>query len=159
MSFLNYAPSYAPWFAPDTTTTTSTIVGSNIQEGDGPIERRVLDKVGSYGYQLNRIIDVLSILLERTTANGGLLADLEPDLSDLKPDEVKDNHVPTGEEARQSIKDFYKMAAKAAKESEECKREATSLAVERLIKRMARLKETDTALYNIFRDQIKAALK
>src|SRR6266511_881647 len=56
----NWSPSYAPFFAPDTTTITdtSTIMGSNIQEGDGPIERHVLEKVGSYGYQINRIVDV-----------------------------------------------------------------------------------------------------
>ena len=142
-------------FSPDTTTVTdtSTIVGSNIEEGDGPIERHVLEKVGSYGFQLNRIIDVLSILLERATAQGQLLADLKSEHPYTAPD---------GEKARHAIEDFYTMAQDANQASKEYKDDATKLAVERLIKRMQRLRDSgdasDKALYQKFRTRIEQEL-
>jgi len=142
-------------FSPDTTTITdtSTIIGSNIEEGDGPIERHVLQKVGSYGYQLNRIIDVLSILLERATAEDQLMSDLKTDHSYAPP---------AGEKARHAVEDFYTMAESADEASKEYKDQAMKVAVERLIKRMQRLRESgdaaDKVLYEKFRTQIEEQL-
>lgn len=130
-------------FSPDTTTITDTdtIIGSNIEEGDGPVERHVLQKVGSYGYQLNRILDVLSILLERAKLEGKLPADPK---------------------SERCIQDFEEMAKSADAASKEYKGQATKLAVERLIKRMQRLRESedaaDRALYEKFRTQIERQL-
>ena len=154
--WFNFSPSYAPLFAPDTTTVTDTIIGSNIEQGDGQVERRVLQEVGSYGYQLNRIIDVLSILLDHATANGGLPAN-------LKKAKVDDDYEPlTENDAVRAIENFYTLAGKAAKASETYKSQAMDLATKRLMKRMKRLRDSDNpsdnALYVSMKAQIETEL-
>ena len=65
-----------PWlnFSPDTNTTTitDTFIGCNIEEGDGPIERHVLESVGSYGFQLNRVLDALRVMVNQAQKEGKL---------------------------------------------------------------------------------------
>jgi len=40
-----------------------TIVFGNANLADAPTEQKVVDSVGSYGYQLNRILDALAVLI------------------------------------------------------------------------------------------------
>jgi hypothetical protein len=40
-----------------------TIVFGNANLADADIEQKVVDSVGSYGYQLNRILDALAVLI------------------------------------------------------------------------------------------------
>jgi hypothetical protein len=40
-----------------------TIVFGNANIADAEVEQKVVDSVGSYGYQLNRILDALAVLI------------------------------------------------------------------------------------------------
>ncbi len=53
----NWQGLFAGWFSPHIT------FGANIQ--DKPVETKVLDTVGSYGSQINRIMDAVSVLISR----------------------------------------------------------------------------------------------
>ena len=53
----NWQGLFQGWFSPTIT------FGANIQ--DKPVEEHVLNAVGSYGKQLNRIIDAISVLVAR----------------------------------------------------------------------------------------------
>ena len=44
----------------------------NNNAGDAPIEEQVLGEVGSYGYQLSRIIDAVRALIDGLEASGSL---------------------------------------------------------------------------------------
>ena len=136
------APVPTPWlscfnFSPDTTTVTdtNTIIGSNIEEGDGPIERHVLENVGSYGFQLNRIIDVLSIIVDRATAGKGML-------SDLRTDDATPKNTMT--EDMKSLRDFKDMAETTRSEADKFISERTERAAGRFIQGMQLLKKSDS---------------
>jgi hypothetical protein len=45
------------------------IVFGNANIADHEIEQKVVDRVGSYGYQLNRILDALAVLIREEDAN------------------------------------------------------------------------------------------
>jgi hypothetical protein len=47
-----------------------TIVFGQANIGDREIEQEVVDSVGSYGYQLNRILDALVVLVHRADSEG-----------------------------------------------------------------------------------------
>lgn len=102
--------------------------GSNTQ--DRPVEQHVLDSVGSYGFQLNRVLDALAVIVDHPTLRG------------LSPEE------------RQKIDALKELAQDADAATKEYQGEATETRVEKLIKDMGSLKQADTALYNKLKDQI-----
>jgi hypothetical protein len=135
-----------PWlnWMPDTRTNTNTFIGCNIEEeGDGPVEQHVLDKVGSYGYQLNRIIDVMKIVVSQSGT--GALSGLHP-----------------GSDEQAKIDAFLDMAKKASEASDEYKKESADRLVERTIQNLRQLRSSQSALdrqrYEQLRQQLAAEL-
>ena len=128
-------------FSPDTTTVTdtNTMIGANIEEGDGPVERHVLETVGSYGYQINRIVDVLTVLVDQAEELG-MLAKLMP-------------------EDERSIQDFVVMAARASAASEKFLSQTTQQAAERLIRGMRALGKSDSISDRLLCNRLKAQLR
>jgi len=67
LKYFNYIFTYLPtsnwqhFFNPNVN------IGCNIE--DAPVEQHVVEKAGSYGYQLNRIIDVLTVLISNVDRN------------------------------------------------------------------------------------------
>ncbi len=57
----NWQGLFGDWFSPHIT------FGANIN--DKPVETKVLDSVGSYGSQINRIMDAMSVLISRLDPN------------------------------------------------------------------------------------------
>src|SRR5208282_2346052 len=53
----NWQGLFQGWFSPHVT------FGANLE--DKPVETKVLDTVGSYGSQINRIMDAMSVLISR----------------------------------------------------------------------------------------------
>lgn len=101
--------------------------GGNIN--DLPIEQHVVDSVGSYGFQLNRVIDVLSILIDPTPEG-------------LSPEDKK------------KIEDFQKLARDADNAAKEFQGKLTETNVEKLITGMRSIQESDPKLYERLKDQI-----
>ena len=52
-----------------------TIVFGNANIGDREIEQEVVDTVGSYGFQLNRILDALTVLIRNADIEGSSLSE------------------------------------------------------------------------------------
>jgi len=102
--------------------------GSNIE--DVPVEQHVVDSVGSYGFQLNRVLDVLSVIIAHPTLSG---------LSD---------------EDKQKVGAFEKLAQAADVAAKEFQGQVTETSVERLITGMRSLQEADPNLYERLKDQI-----
>jgi hypothetical protein len=106
--------------------------GSNIQ--DAPVEQHVLDNVGSYGFQLNRVLDALSVIVE------------DPELKKRL----------NGNEKIKKFKELAKKANDAAKGFEDDVPTETS--VDALIKGMHTLKHSDHELYQQLKDKLVAKI-
>jgi hypothetical protein len=110
--------------------------GCNLQ--DQNTEQHVLNEVGSYGYQLSRIIDVLNALVARVPAG------------ELTPQE------------RQDIAGFYDMVRRVDAAVEEkqgpANRGVTAGDIANLTSGLQALAHTDPAQYRALLDQLHAAL-
>jgi hypothetical protein len=101
---------------------------------DAPVEQHVLDSVGSYGFQLNRVLDALTVILE------------DPALKALQ--------------GNPKIKDFMDMAKAADDAAKEYQDQvATETGVRKLIKGMRTLQEADPACYQKLRAEILKSME
>jgi len=101
---------------------------------DVPVEQHVLDSVGSYGFQLNRLVDALLVVIDHATLKG------------------LDN------EEKQKIKAFKEMAQAADHAAREYEGQITETGVEKLISGMRSLQQADPDLYKKLKDQIVKSL-
>jgi hypothetical protein len=106
--------------------------GSNVQ--DAPIEQHVVDQAGSYGYQLNRIIDVLKVAVDEGTLKG------------------------KNEREKQVIAKFLTLAKNADQAAREFKGEVTEESVHKVIQGLRRLQHSDRDLYESLVDELRQAL-
>jgi hypothetical protein len=106
--------------------------GSNVQ--DAPEEQHVVDRVGSYGYQLNRIIDVLKVAVDDGIVKG------------------------KNEREKQAVDKFVTLAKNADQAAKEFKGEVTEESVQKLIEGLRRLQHTDRALYQSLVNELHRAL-
>jgi hypothetical protein len=106
--------------------------GGNIQ--DAPIEQHVVDSVGSYGFQLNRVLDALSVVIA------------SPTLDKLSPED------------EQKIALFKELATAADDAANEYKGQLTETSVKNLIESMQVLKLHDADLYEKLKTQILASI-
>lgn len=110
--------------------------GCNLEDLD--TEQHVLDKVGSYGYQLSRIIDVLNALVARLPAGGLTLQE------------------------RQDVKAYHDMVGLVQTALEEkqgpASRGVTAGDVAKLASGLKALANTDHEQYRALLDQLHAAL-
>ena len=105
--------------------------GGNVQ--DAPEEQHVVDQAGSYGYQLNRIIDLLKVAVDDGTLKG------------------------KNEREKQVIAKFLTLAENADQAAKEFKGEATQVSVHKLIEDMRRLQHSDRKLYESLVDELRGA--
>jgi hypothetical protein len=105
--------------------------GSNVQ--DAPVEQHVVDQVGSYGFQLNRIIDALQVVLEDGKFKG----------QNQREKQVLDKFLTLARDADQSAREF--------------KGEVTTQGVRQLIQKLRILRHSDPALYGSLVAEIQAA--
>ena len=120
--WFNYVFTYFPTTNWQHAFSPTVYFGSNVQ--DAPVEQHVLDQVGSYGYQLNRIIDVLQVLVKE----GG-----------FKGTTRRDKDV---------MEQFSKLATSADAAAKGFRGEATAASVENLIQGLRRLRDSDPGLYD-----------
>ena len=66
--WFNYVFTYLPTTNWQHAFSPTIYFGSNVQ--DAPVEQHVVDQVGSYGYQLNRIIDLLKVAVDDGQVKG-----------------------------------------------------------------------------------------
>jgi hypothetical protein len=104
--------------------------GNNVQ--DAPVEKHVLDTVGSYGSQLNRVLDVLLVLTDHPTLSG------------------------LSVEEEQKVKAFRQLAQAADEAAKGFEGQATLTGVEKFITGMRSLKQTDPVRYQELKAQILA---
>jgi len=114
LDWFNYFTNWQNAFSP------TINFGSNLQ--DAPVEEHVLDKVGSYGYQLNRILDALQVVVAEGRFTG------------------KNKH------DREVLQKFEDLADKADQASNEFKGNATEDSVHELIQGLRRLQHSDDEL-------------
>jgi hypothetical protein len=77
----DYTFTYFPWTDWSSFFRPTFNFGCNVE--DAPTEKAVLDKVGSYGSQLNRILDALVVLVDEELVSGGP-KDSDPKAADAK---------------------------------------------------------------------------
>jgi hypothetical protein len=102
--------------------------GSNIE--DAPVEQHVVDSVGSYGFQLNRVLDALLVIIDHPTLTG---------LSD---------------EEKQKVGAFKELAQAANDAAKEYQGQITETGVDKLITGMRSLQEANPNLYEKLKGQI-----
>ncbi|MGO8984639.1 MAG: hypothetical protein ACLPHI_10740 [Terriglobales bacterium] len=122
----NWQKSFSPVFSPT--------VNFGRNTGDIPVEQHVLDSVGSYGFQLNRVIDALLVMIDHSTLKG------------LNADQ------------KQKVKLFKELAQSADDSAREFEGQLTETGVEKLISRMRSLQEADPDLYDKLKDRILKTL-
>jgi hypothetical protein len=124
--FRDFAYAYDYCFSPLLKAFSPTMYfGCNVQDED--VERHVLSKVGSYGYQLNQIIDAMTVLVSRI------------DRASLTPAEARDVD---------RFKDLAEMADRASAEFENKPRRAvTRTDLDRMIDEILSLRTTDRRAY------------
>jgi hypothetical protein len=120
--WFNYVFTYFPTTNWQHAFSPTVYFGSNVQ--DAPVEQHVLDQVGSYGYQLNRIIDVLQVLVKE----GGFKGKTPHD--------------------KDVIEQFSKLATSADAAAKGFRGEATAASVQNLIQGLRRLRDSDPGLYD-----------
>jgi hypothetical protein len=105
---------------------------------DAPTEQHVVNSVGSYGFQLNRVLDALSVCLDHVTLDG------------VSPEEIE------------KLKAFKRLAQKADDAAKEFKGRATAGGVRKLLESLQELQrsgsEADLELYHTLRKQILTEL-
>jgi len=101
---------------------------------DVPVEQHVLESVGSYGFQLNRVIDALLVIIDHSTLKG------------------------LGAEEKQKVKAFKELAQAADDAANQYEGQVTETGVEKLIAGMRSLQEADPNLYQKLKGQILKAL-
>ncbi len=137
--WINYFGSfYSPMTSTNTNTNTNFNFGCNIE--DATVEKHVVETVGSYGFQLNRVIDALLIIL-----NHQKLTELSPEK--LFPEEDW------------KIEAFRKLAKDADEAAKEYQGQITETGVEKLITGMIYLQETNPNLYEKLKSQIFASFE
>jgi hypothetical protein len=107
--------------------------GCNVE--DAPVEQHVVDSVGSYGFQLNRVLDALSVIVDH------------PALSGLSLEE------------KQKVEAFRELARAADDAAKEYEGKLTETGVEKLITSMRSLRQTDADLYQKLKKQILQSLE
>jgi len=127
----NWQGLFQGWFSPH------IAFGANVE--DKPIETKVLNTVGSYGSQINRIMDAMSVLISRL------------DLKDLTPQE------------QVTVSRFKEMAALADKVATEFKgkpspEEVSLAAVTRWLDAIEDLKRSNPAAYARITSAIRSSL-
>jgi hypothetical protein len=110
--------------------------GSNVQ--DIPEEQHVLYQVGSYGYQLNRIIDMLKVVVDHGKFNG------------------KKNGSKSGRD-QQVIQKFLELAKATDTAASDFKGEATEQSVQEVIACLRRLQHSDDERYKTLVGQLQRA--
>ncbi len=125
--FRDFAYAYDYCFSPLLRAFSPTMYfGCNVQDED--VERHVLSKVGSYGYQINQIIDAMTVLVSRI------------DRASLTPTEAKE------------VDRFTQLAEAADRTSSEYQNEprrgVTRTEVERMIDEILSLKTKDSRAYD-----------
>jgi hypothetical protein len=100
---------------------------------DAPVEQHVLDSVGSYGFQLNRVIDALLVIVNHSI-------------------------VKLNAEEKQKVKAFQELAQAADEAAKGYEGKMTETGVEKLITGMRSLQETNPKLYEKLRGQILEVL-
>jgi hypothetical protein len=131
-NLFNYFPT-TNWQKAFSPTITPTInFGCNTE--DVPVEQHVLDSVGSYGFQLNRVIDALLVIVDHSA------------VKKMSADD------------RQKITAFKELAQAADDSAKEFEGQLTETGVDKLIANMHSLQKADPELYEKFKDQIVKAL-
>lgn len=107
---------------------------------DAPVEQHVVDTVGSYGYQLNRVIDVLGVLV-----------------SELKPEKL------TPQE-QQYVFEFKKLAAEADRAAREFKdkgqnHDVSRASVDQFIEDLQSIQRSKPDLYQDLVQKVQTALE
>jgi hypothetical protein len=123
----NWQKSFSPVFTP------TINFGCNTE--DVPVEQHVVDSVGSYGFQLNRVIDALLVIIDHSTLKGRLR-----------------------EEDKQKVQAFKDLAKAADDAAKGFQGQITETGVEKLITGLRSLQETDPKLYEKLKDQILKTL-
>lgn len=107
--------------------------GSNIE--DAPVEQHVVDQVGSYGYQLNRIIDFLKVAVDDGIVKG------------------------KNEREKSVVNNFVTLAEKTDQAAREFKGEVTEESVQRLLQGLRRLRQSDHERYERLVSELRQALR
>jgi hypothetical protein len=132
--WINYFGSfYSPMTNTNTNTNTNFNFGCNIE--DAPVEKHVVETVGSYGSQLNRVLDALMVILNHQKLVG------------LSPDE---------DWKIEALRELAKDADEAAKKFQG---QINETRVKKLIIGMSTLQETDSYLYAKLKAQILASFE
>ncbi len=97
---------------------------------DAPVEQHVVDSVGSYGFQLNRVIDVLSVIINHSMVKG------------------------LGAEEKEKVRAFKELARAADDAAKGFEGQITETGVEKLITGIRSLQESDPKLYEKLKNQI-----
>ncbi len=108
---------------------------NTMASGDGALEQEIVQNVASYGKQLGRMMDVLSVLI----ATGGILHNLDP-------------------AQQQAIKAFQDMAAQIATTKQTHTYTLSAMDTQRFLDQLMALKSTNPGLYETLRQQIMAAI-
>ncbi len=136
--FSNWAYTYKYWFAPMLKAFSPTLnFGCNIE--DAGVEQHVLGEVGSYGKQMNRVLDVLTVLVSRA------------DLGSLTPEE-KDH-----------VDSFNKLANAADRATREYQNEqpsgVTMADLDRLMDEIANLEHRNPAAYAELQERARERMR
>jgi uncharacterized protein YpuA (DUF1002 family) len=126
--WFNYAFTYFPTTNWQHAFSPTINFGGNVE--DAPVEQHVVDVVGSYGFQLNRVLDAISVIVDHPNLSG---------LSDAEKEKLK------------AFKELAKAADDAAKQYEG---QVTEKGVGKFINDMRALKQSDADLYSKFKDEI-----
>ena len=129
--WFNYVFTYLPTTNWQHAFSPTIYFGSNVQ--DAPVEQHVVDQVGSYGYQLNRIIDLLKVAVDDGQVKG------------------------KSEREKQVVEKFLTLARSADQAAKEFKGEATAASVHKLIGDIRRLQHSDRKLYDSLVDDLRRA--
>lgn len=132
--WINYFGSfYSPMTSTNTNTNTNFNFGCNIE--DAPVEKHVVDTVGSYGFQLNRVIDALLVIVD------------DPAFEKLSG------------KKKWTVERFRKLAKDADEAAKKFQGQINETRVERLLTGMSVLQKTDSYLYAKLKSQILASFE
>ena len=165
----------------NTNTTTTNYFGCNID--DRPTEHHVLENVGSYGYQLNRIIDVVELLIAKIELklqgdDAARFNELKEILSMNRAGDEKDKKTAELQKAEklkksEKLEEFFskerpadekrntdeslkKIEAfvKMAFDADKAANDFAQRRVDDLLDAMRSLKKSDSYMYKVYRQQI-----
>lgn len=149
MTTFNPLTDFFQIFNPNTYTNTNTATtvnfGCNVE--DRPTEQYVVDSVGSYGSQLNRVLDVLSVIVNH----------VEQEQKDLgKKDELFGSKLEP--EDKRKIEAFKKLACKADHAAKRFELQMNQQSIDKFLSGMHSLRDSDSSLdqrlYELFKKQV-----